>query len=221
MSLVKQGAVLILDPSHSPLHSDRSPFSVSYLTPLCTPRCLMCANSSFPIAATGSRYLFLPPPLPPLHFPTPFCLLFLVSPHHTHDVNYTTTNMTTTTTTINNKSTTTPPPSPPPQLQHTTTPQPSLLKRTAFAARDPEAAYFRAHLLLWLASMAVLVADRFVWNLWPRQEVLPSVGGSCDDGAHHSGDGGCGWDFFCKTDEVRVLSHIGYPPQGHFPPNPT
>ncbi|CAM9320222.1 unnamed protein product, partial [Pylaiella littoralis] len=59
---------------------------------------------------------------------------------------------------------------------------PGLLKRTVFAASDPEAAYFRAHLLLWLASMALLVADRFLWNLWPRQAVIPSVGGSCGGG---------------------------------------
>lgn len=82
--------------------------------------------------------------------------------------------------------------------------QPSLLTRAAFAARDPGAAYFRAHLLLWLATTALLVADRLRWNVWPRQDVgwicHGGGGGSVDAG--ENGSGGCGQDFFCEVDEV-------------------
>lgn len=46
-------------------------------------------------------------------------------------------------------------------------------------------------LLIWLVSSALVVLDRFYWNLWPRQSI-------CTDG--------CGNDFFCPIDEVRKYS---------------
>eukprot|EP00903_Cladosiphon_okamuranus_P018840 g17328.t1 len=80
---------------------------------------------------------------------------------------------------------------------------PSLLKRAAFAVRDPGAAFFRVHLLLWLAATALLVADRLLWNVWPRQD----IGGICEGGGGSVGEdgegrGGCGQDFFCEMDEA-------------------
>lgn len=44
-------------------------------------------------------------------------------------------------------------------------------------------------LSIWLVSSAVIVLDRFYWNVWPRQTI-------CTDG--------CGNDFFCPMDEVRT-----------------
>lgn len=41
----------------------------------------------------------------------------------------------------------------------------------------------------WLLISALMVLDRFYWNVWPRQSI-------CTDG--------CGGDFFCDMDDVSV-----------------
>lgn len=43
-------------------------------------------------------------------------------------------------------------------------------------------------LAVWIVSSAVMIIDRFYWNVWPRQTICSP---------------GCGNDFFCSVDEVR------------------
>lgn len=101
---------------------------------------------------------------------------------------------------------TTPPPPPQPNptaLNIIPFCQPSFLRRAFFAARDPGKRYLRAHLLVWIAATALMIADRFLWNVWPRQDVFPDVAAGGCGGAD---GGGCGEDFFCPMDEVWTLS---------------
>lgn len=72
----------------------------------------------------------------------------------------------------------------------------ALLANAALPATETQApirkngrrVYRYVCLAIWLGSSAVMILDRFYWNVWPRQTICSP---------------GCGNDFFCDPDEVQ------------------
>ena len=59
-------------------------------------------------------------------------------------------------------------------------------------SRNYRGVYRYTTLAIWLATSAIMILDRFYWNVWPRQSI-------CTDG--------CGTDFFCEMDEVCAIHY--------------
>lgn len=62
-----------------------------------------------------------------------------------------------------------------------------------FALGESSNRYRYIHLTVWTAMTVLMVVDRLLWNVWPRQ----SFGFCAPD---------CGSDFVCDSDEVNALA---------------